>query len=200
MILLVLCSVLIRQSFAQEQVVAKPLSHPSPDDPLQAYTLTRFHFITLRQFHGSLFSPLGGKHALSDLEARLLNAGLNQFLTQANREMMLLEALRQGGAILLRFTLGEEGEEDHVSRSAQESLLDPGPPEVQTMPLELEIQPLLDRPVAFEVRLLMGDVCYFYDVDWWGNISRTHSSSTAPLLEDELSLLESTWREVAQSA
>ena len=173
--------------YAQESILSGSFPSPvSPKEKLQALQLTRFHFITLKQFHAALFSfsatqrwadPSSGggedKNTISNSEAEILNAGLNAFLSSPGRETTLLEALRQNKAIQLRFSVPEREEAayDMVDHSDKPLLLQLKPL-LKSVPASIEVRPLLDRPVAFQITLRKGTEHYSYYVDWAGKITR----------------------------
>ena len=145
----------------------------SPQDKLHALESTRFHFITLKQFHSTLFTTvsLDPKNQLTDEQARVLNAGLNSFLTQAGRETLLLEALRQKRSVRLKFKVPEQEKEYQIIDNPDRPLAYQLKPVVHGVPVSVEIKPLLDQPVAFEITLKKGNEHYVYDVDWSGRIT-----------------------------
>ena len=134
--------------YAQEPLAANSVSLVSGEDKLQALASTRFHFITLKQFHSSLFSSAQKKGELTELEAGLLNAGLNVFLTSAERETMLLEALRENRSVRINLPV-----------SKNEEVCD------------IEVKPLLDKPIAFQIILNQDGKEHLYRVDWSGNMA-----------------------------
>lgn len=159
--------------FAQDAFVTTSIAKPASGEKLHALSLTRFHFITLKQFHSELFSDAGTENSISDEEARMLNAALNAFLTSAERETLLLEALRQNKAIRLRFSVREEQEgvyemETHPTKDLVVHLK----PVVRSVPIVIEIRPLLDRPVAFQVSVVRDRTRRMYEVDWSGKMSQ----------------------------
>lgn len=160
-------------AFAQESLISTSLPEPSSKEKLHALSLTRFHFITLKQFHSSLFSSPATDTSISDEEARILNAALNAFLTSPERETLLLEALRQNKSIRLRFSLREEERGAYeIEEHPTKELLFQLKPVVRSVPAVIDIKPLLDRPVAFHVSLTKGNDTCLYEVDWSGKISR----------------------------
>ena len=136
--------------YAQDRLAGSSVSLVSPEDKLQALASTRFHFITLKQFHTGLFSFAERGKDLSEAEASLLNAGLNVFLTSAERETMLLDALRRNQSVQIKLLVSENV--------------------VQARSATIEVKPLLDKPVAFQITLTQGEERHFYDVDWSGNM------------------------------
>src|SRR3989338_1762651 len=112
LILIAVSAHFVRGAFAQEALFSSPLTASSSDTKLHALSSTRFHFITLKQFHAALFTPGGHERPLSGSEVQILNAGLNAFLTSPGREELLLEALRQNKAVRLQFSV-PEAEEDY---------------------------------------------------------------------------------------
>ena len=163
-------------SFAQENLIPSSITQPSSKEALHALALTRFHFITLKQFHSALFSF--EKPTLSEPDAYLLNTALNTFLTSAGRETMLLEALRTNKAIQLRLSLKEHatdasGEETYQMIShPTKPLLYRLEPAVRSTPALIELKPLLDQPAAFQITMTKGNECCRYEVDWSGKITR----------------------------
>lgn len=136
--------------YAQDRLAASSASLISPEDKLQALASTRFHFITLKQFHSGLFTFVDQKKEMSEAEASLLNAGLNVFLTSAERETMLLDALRKNKSVQIKLPVSE-----NVVRDTSTTI---------------EVKPLLDKPVAFQITLTQGEERRLYDVDWSGNM------------------------------
>ena len=144
----------------------------SSKEKLQALQLTRFHFITLKQFHAALFTFGGEQNAPSNSEAEILNAGLNAFLSSPGRETALLEALRQNKAIHLLFSIPKAEEGSYgVARDPNRSIAYRLEPVVRRVPASVEIRPLLDRPVAFQITIKKGNEHYSYYVDWAGKIT-----------------------------
>jgi hypothetical protein len=157
--------------YAQDRLAAGSVSLVTPEDKLHALASTRFHFITLKQFHSSLFSFVDQNKNLSEAEAGLLNAGLNAFLTSAERETMLLDALRRDKSVQVRFSICEPDEEtyemiDHPAKPLLYRLQ----PAVRRVPAAIEVKPLLDQPIAFQITLTKGNERHLYDVDWSGNV------------------------------
>lgn len=150
------------------------LSIPSPQEKLHALALTRFHFITLKQFHSALFSSSGeGGKLVSESQAQILNAGLNAFLTSSKRETMLLDALRQNKSVQLRFSVPEIVEDAYeVIDHPTKPLLYRLEPVKRLVPTTVEIKPFLDKPIAFEITLQKGSERHHYEVDWAGRIAR----------------------------
>ena len=171
--LISLVSFAVSPAFAQESIISASFPTPSPKEKLQALQSTRFHFITLKQFHTALFSFGEDQNTLSNSEAEILNAGLNAFLSSSGRETALLEALRQNKAIQLRFSVSqkEEGTYDVID-DPNKPLLYQLKPALKSVPATIEVKPLLDRPVAFQITLRKGNEHYSYYVDWAGKISR----------------------------
>ena len=135
-------SLMSNPAYSQEQLVPNSVPLISPEEKLQALASTRFHFITLKQFHSALFRFVDEHINLTNFEAALLNAGLNEFLASSEREMMLLDALRENKSI-------------RIEPSAETAV---------------EVKPLLDRPIAFQITLTENGERHFYDVDWSGNV------------------------------
>jgi len=158
--------------FAQESMISTSFPASSPKEKLHALQLTRFHFITLKQFHSALFSFGEDRNVLSNSEAEILNAGLNAFLSSPGRETTLLEALRQNKAIQLKFSVPkkEEGAYDVID-DPNRPLLYQLKPLLKSTPASIEVRPLLDRPVAFQITLKNGNEHYSYYVDWAGKIT-----------------------------
>lgn len=150
--------------------------NPSPvvstQDKLQALESTRFHFITLKQFHSMLFTAdAEPENKLSEAQAQILNAALNSFLTQAGRETLLLEALRQNRAVRLQLNVPQKENEYRVIDNPDRPLAYRLEPVVHAVPATIEIRPLLDQPAAFKITLKKGNERYVYDVDWSGRIT-----------------------------
>ena len=134
--------------YAQEGLRANSAALVSPEDKLQALASTRFHFITLKQFHSGLFSSAEQGKGLSETDASLLNVGLNVFLTSADRETALLDALRRNEAVQIKFP---------VSDNENASMV--------------EVKPLLDKPIAFQITLTKNGEEHLYSVDWSGHVT-----------------------------
>lgn len=145
----------------------------SPQEKIQALESTRFHFITLKQFHSALFTSVttSSGDKISEPQAQILNAALNAFLTQAGRETLLLEALRQNRSVRLRFNVPEKTKEYQIVDNPDKPLAYQFKPVVSAVPATIEIKPLLDKPVAFEITLKKGNERYVFDVDWSGRIT-----------------------------
>jgi hypothetical protein len=159
--------------FAQDALVTTSIAKPASEEKLHALSLTRFHFITLKQFHSALFSDRETENSISDEEARMLNTALNAFLTSAERETLLLEALRQNKAIRLRFSVREEQEDVYeMETHPTKDLVLHLKPVVRSVPIVIEIRPLLDRPVAFQVSVVRDKARRMYEVDWSGKMSQ----------------------------
>ncbi len=144
----------------------------SPQDKLHALESTRFHFITLKQFHSMLFTPdtTNPENKISESQARVLNTALNSFLTQSGRETLLLEALRQNRSVRLQFNIPQKETEYRIVDNPDKPLAYRFEPVVHAVSAIIEIKPLLDQPVAFEITLKKGNERYIYDVDWSGRI------------------------------
>lgn len=180
LIIIVVFSFFIRRSFAQESIISNSLTLSSPEEKLHALTLTRFHFITLKQFHSALFSIEGDQDPLSDSEAYILNTALNAFLTSSGRETMLLEALRRNKAIQLRFSVPETAAGAYqVIMHPTKPLLYRLKPASTSVPATIKIKPLLDKPIAFQISIQKGNERHAYNVDWSGKISRMRVSTEA---------------------
>ena len=160
------------QASAQDALIANAVVPVSSNEKLHALSLTRFHFITLKQVHSALFTEGEQKGALSQLEARLLNAALNSFLTSSERENMLLQALREDKAVRLEFSVPEVQEGYDMVVHPTKPLLYQLKPIVKNVRTVIEVKPLLDQPVAFQIELKKGSESHLYHVDWSGNISR----------------------------
>ncbi len=145
----------------------------SSQDKIQALESTRFHFITLKQFHSALFTSVttSSGNKISESQAQILNAELNSFLTQAGRETLLLEALRQNRSVRLRFNIPEKTNEYQIVDNPDKPMAYQFKPVVNSVPATIEIKPLLDKPVAFEITLKKGSEQYVFDVDWSGRIT-----------------------------
>lgn len=168
-------------SFAQDNIVSSSFPVSSAKEKLHALALTRFHFITLKQFHSALFSFGAEQHSLSDSEARILNAGLNAFLASPDRETALLEALRQNKAIQLRFSVPEQGKAYQVMNHPTKPLAYRLEPMTSLTPASIDIQPLLDEPIAFQIVLHKGTERYRYHVDWSGKVIHLAGSKGSEL-------------------
>lgn len=178
--ILLLCTVLPVPVGAQEALGAVSVTAPSvsfanptsPQDKLQALSLTRFHFIALKQFHSNLFSKGEADQSITREEARLLNVGLNAFLLSADRERLVLEALRQNKAIHFRFTVPEQpGNGYQVVNHPTKELVYRLKPVVTQSTAVIEIRPLFDGPIAFQITLEKGNERADYEVNWAGWIS-----------------------------
>ena len=134
--------------YAQDHLAANSVSLTSPEGKLQALASTRFHFMALKQFHTALFSSAEQKKELSEVDAALLNAGLNVFLTSADRETMLLDALRKNESVQIKFPVSENEN-----------------------PSMIEVKPLLDKPIAFQITLTKDGEEHLYSVDWSGHVT-----------------------------
>lgn len=171
-IFVVISSLVLPSVFSQTDLGSVSLSVPSVKDKVHALELTRFHFITLKQFHSGLFSLNEDKKTLSDSEAQILNAGLNAFLNSVGRETMLLEALRQDRAVQLRFQVPQSENTykmiDHPTKPLVYHLESAN----RSLAAAVEIKPFLDKPVAFEITLRQGKGKHRYQVDWAGQIAR----------------------------
>ena len=178
MLFLMLGQVLPGQAYAQEGFsISAPapainnLTNPmnfSPEEKLHAFSLTRFHFTTLKQFHSNLFGRGEAEHVMSKREAGLLNTGIQTFLLEAHREIYLLKALRENKAVRVNFSRPQQAQ----------VLVEPGNKEVYQLkptvthaPATIEIRPLLDGPIAFQITLEEGHDRYVYDVNWAGWVS-----------------------------
>lgn len=175
-----MCLVLPASVGAQEALGTVSVSTPSvsfvdpssPQDKLQAFSRTRFHFMTLKQFHSNLFSKGEEDQSVPASEARLLNVGLNAFLLSADRERLLLEALRQNKAIRLRFNVPEKPASGYqvLNDPAKGSVYQLKPVVTQSTAV-IEIRPLFDGPIAFQISLQKGDERSDYEVNWAGWVS-----------------------------
>lgn len=186
--------------FAQDTLVSSSLASPSSKEKLHALSLTRFHFITLKQFHSSLFSSTVSEHSISDQEARILNTALNHFLTFSERETLLLEALRQNKSIRLKFSIQEEDPTAFEMESdSTKELLFHLEPVIKSIPTVIDIKPLLDGPVAFQVSLVKGNVRRFYEVDWSGKTNRVPGERSSAM-DQQLTSLARAQRTIGKSA
>ncbi len=162
----------IPTGFTQESIISASFPAPSPKEKLHALQLTRFHFITLKQFHSALFSFGDDQSTLTNSEAEILNAGLNAFLSSPGRETALLEAMRKNKAIQLKFSVSQQEEAYDIVDNPDKPLLYQLKPLLKSVPASIEVRPLLDRPVAFQITLKKGNERYSYYVDWAGKITR----------------------------
>lgn len=128
----------------------------SPNEKLYAMDATRFHLGSLKQFYTVLYSFDQYKGFFTELDARILNMGLNAFLTSQDREELLLKALRTNQSVRLRFKVPE-----------RKARLDPT---VKDVPVTIEIQPLLDGPSAFRITMEKETAKVAYDLDWAGHV------------------------------
>lgn len=175
--LLVLPAVFAQDSLAASAIGSSAFSIQqssiqSGQEKLQALESTRFHFITLKQFHSSLFTVFtqDEKNKISELDAQILNAALNSFLTQAGREMTLLQALREERSVVLKFAIPEQEKYEVVENPDQPHAYQLEPV-YRSSPASIEIKPLLDQSVAFEITLIKKNERYLYEVDWAGKIT-----------------------------
>jgi len=144
-----------------------------PDDRIYAITLTRFHFITLKQFHSGLFTSGVRKGAISDHHALLINKGLNAYLTSTMREKLMLKAMRENKSVELRFNVSEETSDYVMVPHPRRELLFHYAPEVKQVETVIEIQPLMDGPNAFQVTLRKSGEDSIFHVDWHGEITQS---------------------------
>ena len=158
-------------AFTQESIIVNSISTVPPSEKVHALELTRFHFITLKQFHSGLFSAGEDKNSISESQAQILNAALNSFLTSPEREALLLGALREDKAIRLRFAVPEQGEDYEMISNPDKPLLFQLKPVIREVPATVEIRPVLDQPIAFKITLKKGNERHLYQVDWAGNIT-----------------------------
>ena len=165
---LLMSAFFISPVFAQDQVSSLP---STGEEKLHALSLTRFHFITLKQFHSDLYSKMEKTGKISDSEAGLLNAGLNSFLGAPEREAMLLQALRENKAVRIELSIPEEDSVPKVVNSPTKPLLYRLKPAFHTVPVLVAIKPLLDGPNAFEITLEKGNETSRVEVDWAGGIA-----------------------------
>ncbi len=156
--------------YAQDRLASSSVSLLSPEDKLQALASTRFHFITLKQFHTGLFSFAERGKDLSETEASLLNAGLNVFLTSAERETTLLNALRQNKSVQIKFPVSENENAYEVVDHPTKPLLYHLQPAVRNTSATVEVKPLLDKPIAFQITLTKDGEEHLYSIDWSGNM------------------------------
>lgn len=171
-LLIILGAHFVKHAFAQEAVLPNAFQVRSPEEKLHALALTRFHFITLKQFHSALFSFSEDRKVLRETEAQVLNAGLNAFLTKPGRENLLLEALRQNKSVQLKFFIPRVGTDYEMVPHPTKPLLYRLEPIQKGVPAVVEIKPLLDQPIAFKITLKRGEERFSYDVDWAGHITR----------------------------
>ena len=187
-------------AFAQDSLISTSLPGASSEEKLHALSLTRFHFITLKQFHSSLFSDAAAERSISNEEARILNTALDAFLTSAGRETLLLEALRQNKSIRLRFSVQEEENGVYeMETDPTKELVFHLTPLVRSVPIVIEIKPLLDRPVAFQVSLVKGNEKRLYEVDWSGKMMRI-SSEKPSVIDRHLTSFQNAERAIGRSA
>ena len=187
-------------AFAQDGLISTSLPGASSEEKLHALSLTRFHFITLKQFHSSLFSETVAENSISDEEARILNTALNAFLTSAERETLLLEALRQNKSIRLRFSVREEENGVYgMETDSTKELVFHLTPVVRSVPIVIEIKPLLDRPVAFQVSIVKENTRRTYQVDWSGKMMRV-SNEKPSAIDRHLTSFQNTARAIGRSA
>ena len=155
---------------AKEAVPQAAFTASSPNDKLYALDITRFHFLSLKQFHSVLFSFNDYRGFFNETQVRLLNAGLNAFLNSTDRENLMLEALRSNKAVQLRFSIPEKGPGYEVLDHPTKPLLYRLEEEAKNVPVAVEILPLLDGPIAFQISVEKGKERLIYDVDWTGKI------------------------------
>lgn len=153
--------------WAKESVPQTSFSVSSPQDKLYALDVTRFHFLSLKQFHSS-FNEYRGVFQRG--EAELLNVGLNTFLISPERETLLLQALRDNKAVRLRFSVPEQTSGYEMLRHPTKPLLYRLEEEVRNIPVTIEIQPLLDGQAAFQITVERDAERLIYDVDWTGKV------------------------------
>ena len=159
-------------SFAQQYVdfpkTAIPMS--SADEALHALSLTRFHFMTLKELHTDLFSK-SKDQIISSFDAGILNTGLDTFLMSPSRETILLEALRQNKAVRLQFSISQaKPGEYRMVNHPYKTLLSRFEPLTESIPVTITIQPILDEPVAFHITLTKDGESHVYKVDWSSKI------------------------------
>jgi hypothetical protein len=156
------------------------------NNQVHALELTRFHFITLKQFHSGLFggeaefkavaAPSAPKQVVLEKtqiklqDAQLLNKGLNAFLASGDRADVLLGALRENKAIQLKFSISRKTGETEMVTHPRKTLLYRIQPVVTKVPVTIKLRPMLDGPIAFEISLALDGNERFYHVDWAGNI------------------------------
>jgi len=148
---------------------SSPITVFSQEDKLHAVTLTRFHFNTLKQFHSNLYQVGEAEQSISAEEAGILNIGLNAFLTSPEREALLLKALRNNKAVQLKFTVPETSSDFDMVKT--QKLVYRLKPLVERVPAVIEVRPILDGPIAFEIVIEKGRDIHIYDVNWSGWIS-----------------------------
>jgi len=150
---------------------SSPITLFSQDDRLHAVALTRFHFNTLKQFHSNLYQVGEAEQSISAEEAGILNIGLNAFLTSPEREALLLKALRNNKAVQLKFTMPEKSSDFDMVDHPTQKLVYRLKPLVRQVPAVIEVRPILDGPIAFEIVIEKGRDIHIYDVNWSGWIS-----------------------------
>ena len=128
----------------------------SPNEKLYAMDATRFHVGSLKQFYTVLGAFDQYQGFFSELDARILNMGLNAFLSSQDREELLLKALRTNQSVRLRFKVSER--KSHLDETAK------------NIPVSVEIQPLLDGPSAFKITVQKEAAKLLYDLDWTGQV------------------------------
>jgi len=128
--------------------------------------------MALKQFHSNLFSKGEADRSVSLEEARLLNTGLNAFLLSPDRERLILEALRQNKAVRFRFSVPEQpGNGAQVVNHPTKELVYRLKPVVSYSTAVIEIRPLFDGPIAFQITLEKGNERADYEVNWAGWVS-----------------------------
>ncbi len=163
------------QASAGQAASGPGISFAPVRDRAQAIESTRFHFTTLKQFQGTIFSSEDALRGISGPEAFILNTGLSAFLSSGDRETMLLAALRQNKSVRLRFQLPVKTDEFSIVSDPRYEVLFQLKPEVKHMPMAVEIHPLLDGPVAFEITIKQGEGMTVYEVNWAGDFIKRFS-------------------------
>jgi hypothetical protein len=158
--------------FAQQQIDMAPPTLPitTSDHDVHALTLTRFHFTTLKEFHSEVFRAAGKHDELTASDAKLINRALNAFFETSSRADLVLEALRQSKAIRLSFKVQEKTDGYKMAKDPSKELLYHFEPLMKSVPVVVEIRPLLDGPIAFEITLSRQESVSSYAVDWAGKI------------------------------
>lgn len=138
------------------------------DDGFRARELTRFHVTTLKAFHSELFDAAENSSILCESDASLLNTALDTFLTLDDRASLLLAALREDKAVRLTFSVKEKTEDYEMVKDPSQELLFRFEPKVSRVPVSVDIRPMLDGPIAFEITLAHDSDSQVYFVDWAG--------------------------------
>jgi len=126
--------------------------------------------MTLKEFHSHLFSGDSVSTSIPDYQAFILNTGLNAFLASGERETMLLEALRQNKGVHLRFKAPMQTSEYQIAPYPGREIAFQLQPEVREVAITVDIQPLLDGPIAFKIKIQKGNDTFDYNVNWSGEL------------------------------